>query len=238
MLLINCVIIMNKIYINKQNKQKLLDIIKNKNSNNIQLCKKYFAISKIVNELNLPKVICDMINEYVNDIINIDIKFINSKFNTPINERYEIQMTANNTLINFTELKFTYNFINFNHEKKCYLTDDRYKLGLCAVNNPFNQLKSEESHCLCMDDLTIENCICGSDDNITLFNIFMNYYYKKKSYINEGKWSTGFECYSKDNMLYLGTPHQKSFKITNKKSLKNIIVIMKVIIDAICKSQL
>jgi hypothetical protein len=204
---------MSKIYIDKKNKQLLHDvfILKCYNGIEIQLEKKYIKINNIVNELQLPLVICDIINYYVNDLINIIITEYKYIIGQPIHT-----LTLNiHMIINCIELTFS-DELTIDHK-----TTFSCHISYVKLPNDILEIEKNENN--------EKNYIYGMHDNIALFNKFMNVYYHKNKYIDEGYWDWFPECTYNNNKFEL-IPFSTIYIINNKKIFKNIIVVMKIII--------
>src|SRR5271166_7039936 len=164
----------NKIYFDKNSKyeykKELKNYIKNNNVNNkinIIMHKKYYKIYNVVNNilfLQLPKVLLNIIYNYIDDIINIIITF---------NERTNFDRSFNihihDQFINFKKITYCFTFIFQSkdmrvHENRCYI-DYRHDN---ILDNNFN--------CI----ILFKNCV----EKLLIFNQFMNKFYNKKKYIN------------------------------------------------------
>jgi hypothetical protein len=187
----------NRIYFDKKSKIKF---IKKRYCGSIILIKKYHNIHKIVYLVldYLPKVLCAIINDYVDDIINVGIT---NRYNNIFYKSYEIYI--HNTYINGTNIEEEYNVLWYHSEQL--------------------------SNIYCNSSLLIQNRNISSIGPV--LSNFMETIYNKYQYLG---------IIDKDLFTFKGNSVMHNdyimYTITNKKLLKNVIVILKMILDLITKN--
>lgn len=201
---------MSKIYI--INKKILLDTIEQKSDCNIQLKKKYLLIHKIIDSLNIPTVLCHIINDYIDDIINVNVNILHH-YKDIHNVTYIFNYKIDNTYINFEKLY--------------------YDGMLCFYYKLDNNSRHITDYFLCGDKCNIVEKIpneINHGDDIYKFNIYMQKNYNKNKYIND--YNTSDITYDiKNNVFLINNNSKKNIN----KLLKNLIVIMKIICDVCTK---
>jgi hypothetical protein len=198
--------LINKIYIDKTSKHNLINTLKNRRGLvKIIMYKKYFKIHPIINLLNLPLELCGIINEYTNEYIELICNILD----------YEINI---NTII-FQEITLSDTIFKTYDDKKCFLsTSDKSHNQLFEYK--YNE-KFGDGIILCNKFMELYNkklyIACDGYDSNQCYCIYENGYYNTYA-----RHSSGYYCYT-------------SRKIKNKKVLKNIIVILKILINIVQK---
>jgi hypothetical protein len=188
----------SRIYFDKASKQ----ILKKKKSCKIVMYKKYKKIHTIVNETLREKleIICDIVNNYVDDVINITID--TNKFNV------EYSITIDNTFINY---------------KKVYV-----KLKL----NMITKIKYITGN---FNNSTVIKPMEYSIEILQLFNTYMKKFYNKKKYIDINSNLSEYDLFNQFEKNYVLTDNFTS-SIIDHKLLKNIIVILKMVVEVLIRS--
>lgn len=213
---------MSKLYLNKSYKKQLINDIKNlKNEKNIgetnnhryfitkntlYIKKKHIKHYEII-LIFLPKVLTNIVLEYLNDNIKIKYKITYeapSFHNRPYNPYYFFR-------IEIYYLPQKYFTVTYEIDDT---TCPRYSIYI--PNNP--------------DIITFDKKVIALDIN-SFFNSFMHKYYNKKRYIKINNENQHYN----HKYIYTSTEKQKRIHIINKKLLKNIIVIIKILIDIFFK---
>lgn len=201
---------MAKIYIRKEDKKRIKEIIFNKkhDSNDvITFEKKYVGINSYLFSTNIfPNVLIPIIMDYVNKEYVV-------KYNTLRKNGIELKQIIN-------------------PDGKEIITNG--EVNLCrAINDEYiymyNKLYSFTTH----EDICFTNTIFTTIwSTINFFNYFMEKYYGRKNYIiiqHRESYIINNEVYYKD---YSGLKITR--KIKNYKELRNIIVIFKILSKLIC----
>jgi hypothetical protein len=203
----------NRIYFDKKSKNEFK---KNNCCGDIILIKKYHNIHNIVYlVLNyLPKVLCDMINDYIDDVININVVL------KDMNSEYIIKI--HNTAINDCNINEIYGIDKINSSEQWYMYTESVSLSLSTVLSSNMRL-----HIFC-------SIAC-------IFNAFMEKMYNKHKCIYLDNYTPAIvKMYNKNNILEITyndgmffTGHPLIFNVLNKKLFKNVIVIIKMIVHLI-----
>jgi hypothetical protein len=171
----------------------------------IKMKKKYCKIHKIIDEFDY---LPDVLSIIIKQYVDDDINIIIKKIhNWTLPTPYNcIFMSIYDTYINCESIVCSY-------ELFCKIENGKYKYAIRNYNKNYSFIK--------YDYLTASN--------LDFFNKFMKKYYKKNNYIETN--APAIETYYQ-GML---TDESKEYTITNKKLMKNVIVIFKIILDTVLK---
>lgn len=208
---------MNKIYYATNQKQKLKYIYKTplcSKPQQIILKKVYKAIYNLL-LIEFPTVLADLINEYITDIIILNV-CAKIHYADIENDMLIIRTVIKSTdvVIGFDEYKFSFEYdYNVNHAIK-------YSLGVGRVITENNIIDSKNYELM------------------PLFNFYMQKIYNKENYMKYIFVKNEYYNYTLHDKVIDVTGHGYNYfvKILDHKGLKNIIVILRIIINTINNS--
>jgi len=210
----------NYIYITKHSKQKLI--------NQLQECKSSLTYNTLIFKKKYPKIqielqlifindVSDIIMTYINDIMNLQYLIIIEN-NAPI-----LFLDSDNIHIGLQDYNFKYLLI-FDKQQLSGIIPNKYN-NICkhlSINkfadwrHYYDKIKNNYLRC----------------SIITLINKFMENTYKKINYFNNISYNT---CNVNDNDYNIHNNNIiiAQMKIVNKRKMRNMIVIIKILIDLI-----
>lgn len=191
------------------------------NKQEIIMIKKYTKIINIINKFNIPnntkKIINDFINEKMQININTSLRHEDEKCNM-LDFHINCNFFSFHIIFYFDDNMIpVYNITNHNFTNSCHY-DNKYLI----ING------KHEQH----DDY----CTFRFNEFPIIFNNFMTKYYNKNNYLNFHVDIRNY-CNFKNDLLYtyIGNSMGHHYKLENKRMIKHMIIMIKIIIDVIMK---
>lgn len=231
---------MSIIYITNKSKTQFISNIHNKirrqpctYNKELVFVKKYKSVRiLLLSTTNIIADLCNVIMNYINDVFVMTYDFEFAYDEVDYDYLFNIMIRSNDINIQYEKYQFSYCItIAYSMNDNLLHGKPTYKLMYSDAKNFY---KIKHTHCREYNDTAYTQALITELDIIQLFNAYMQYIYGKTTYFGIPVYDDQYKfIYKQNKYVYANNSDEFNFTINNHKKLKNLIVIMKLIIDIV-----